>query len=97
MGWDLVSSSAKRTDKASGRSVGGSGPLGARIFNMHSIAWWPSLAVLLVASGIDLCTRRVLNWLTVPFLISGLAARSITGRLSGAAGSLAGITISPKK
>jgi len=60
---------------------------------MHSIAWWPSLAVLLVASGIDLRTRRIPNWLVVPFLLSGVAVRSIGGGLAGARQSLSGIAL----
>lgn len=47
--------------------------------------------VLVVASGIDLRTRRVPNWLAIPFLVAGFAARSIGGRLPGAGLSLAGI------
>ena len=40
---------------------------------MSSIAWWPTLFVLAVSAGIDLATRRVPNWLTIPFLVAGLA------------------------
>ena len=58
---------------------------------MQSLVWWTSLIVLVVAAGIDLRTRRVPNWLVVPFLVSGLAAQSVTGRLSGVGHSLAGI------
>jgi prepilin peptidase CpaA len=57
---------------------------------MHSIAWWPSLGVLLLASVIDLRTRRIPNWLVVPFLVSGLLVHWITRGLSGAGQSLAG-------
>ena len=60
---------------------------------MHSIAWWPTLGVLLVASGIDVVSRRVPNWLSLPFLISGLAVSSLMGGISGAEHSLAGIAL----
>ena len=60
---------------------------------MHHIAWWPSLAVLITASGIDLWSRRVPNWLAVPFLTAGLAAHSFTRGLPGAGQSLAGIGV----
>jgi prepilin peptidase CpaA len=40
---------------------------------MHSIAWWPTLFVMSLAAGIDLRTRRIPNWLVVPFLLAGLA------------------------
>lgn len=60
---------------------------------MHTIAWWPSLAVLIAASGIDLWTRRIPNWLVVPFLAAGLAAHSFTRGLPGAGQSLAGMGV----
>lgn len=40
---------------------------------MRSIAWWPTLMVLSIAVYTDLSSRRVPNWLVLPFLISGLA------------------------
>jgi len=60
---------------------------------LNSIAWWPSLVVLVVASGIDLRTRRIPNWLVLPFLIAGLAVQSTTGGFTGARQSLAGIAL----
>ena len=47
--------------------------------------------MLAVASGIDLRTRRVPNWLALPFLVAGLVAQSIGGKLPGAGRSLAGV------
>ena len=40
---------------------------------MHSIAWWPTLIVLVVATFIDLLSRRIPNWLVFPFMIAGMA------------------------
>jgi prepilin peptidase CpaA len=57
---------------------------------MNSIAWWPSLIVLLIASGIDLRTRRIPNWLSVPFLISGMIVPAIAGGWTGLRTSFAG-------
>lgn len=39
---------------------------------MHSIAWWPTVAVLAVATFTDLRSRRIPNWLVLPFLAMGL-------------------------
>lgn len=39
---------------------------------MHSIAWWPTVAVLAVATFTDLRSRRIPNWLVLPFLGMGL-------------------------
>jgi len=47
---------------------------------MHSIAWWPTLIVLAVATFTDLRTRRIPNWLVLPFLAAGLA---VSGWLYG--------------
>jgi prepilin peptidase CpaA len=60
---------------------------------MQTLVWWTSVVVLVVASGIDLRTRRVPNWLAIPFLVAGLVAQSISGRLPGAGRSLAGVAL----
>ena len=39
---------------------------------MHSIAWWPTLIVLAVATFTDLRSRRIPNWLVVPFMGLGI-------------------------
>lgn len=39
---------------------------------MHSFAWWPTCAVLAVATFTDLRSRRIPNWLVLPFLAAGL-------------------------
>jgi prepilin peptidase CpaA len=39
---------------------------------MHSIAWWPTLVVLAVATFTDLRSRRIPNWLVLPFMLAGL-------------------------
>ncbi len=39
---------------------------------MHSFAWWPTLIVLAVASFTDLHSRRIPNWLVLPFLVAGI-------------------------
>ncbi len=39
---------------------------------MHSIAWWPTVLVLAVATFTDLRSRRIPNWLVLPFLVVGV-------------------------
>jgi prepilin peptidase CpaA len=39
---------------------------------MHSFAWWPTLVVLGVATFTDLRSRRIPNWLVLPFLLTGI-------------------------
>ena len=45
---------------------------------MHSFAWWPTivriavLGVLSVATFTDLRSRRIPNWLVLPFLLAGI-------------------------
>jgi prepilin peptidase CpaA len=39
---------------------------------MHSLAWWPTLIVLAVATFTDLRNGRIPNWLVLPFLLAGL-------------------------
>lgn len=40
---------------------------------LHSIAWWPTVFVLAVSTFTDLRSRRIPNWLVLPFLAAGLA------------------------
>jgi prepilin peptidase CpaA len=58
---------------------------------MHTIAWWPTVAVLAVATFTDLRSRRIPNWLVLPFMAAGIV---ISGWLHGWHGigqSLAGL------
>ena len=47
---------------------------------MNSFAWWPTLIVLAVATFTDLRSRRIPNWLVLPFLVIGIA---VSGWLHG--------------
>ena len=58
---------------------------------MNSIAWWPTLAIVTTAAIIDLFTRRVPNWLVLPFLAAGVVTQAITGGWAGCGRSFAGI------
>ena len=40
---------------------------------LHSIAWWPTVFVLAVSTFTDLRSRRIPNWLVLPFLVAGIA------------------------
>ena len=40
---------------------------------MNSFAWWPTVIVLAVATFTDLRSRRIPNWLVLPFLVLGIA------------------------
>jgi prepilin peptidase CpaA len=58
---------------------------------MHSIAWWPTVAVVLAATYTDIRSRRIPNWLALPFLALGVAVltglhgwRGLGQSLSGA-------------
>jgi len=39
---------------------------------MHSFAWWPTVVVLAIATITDLRSRRIPNWLVLPFLVAGI-------------------------
>ena len=47
---------------------------------MHSFAWWPTVTVLAVATFTDLRSRRIPNWLVLPFLVAGFV---VSGWLLG--------------
>ena len=60
---------------------------------MHSIAWWPTLIVLAVATFTDLRSRRIPNWLVLPFLVSGIAVSGWMHGWHGIGQSLSGMAL----
>ena len=60
---------------------------------MHSIAWWPTCAVLSVATFSDLRSRRIPNWLVLPFLVIGIVISGFLHGWHGIAQSLGGVTV----
>jgi prepilin peptidase CpaA len=60
---------------------------------MHSFAWWPTLVVLSVATFTDLRSRRIPNWLVLPFLPAGIAVSGWLHGWHGVGQSLAGAAL----
>ena len=60
---------------------------------MHSLAWWPTLLAVTIATITDLRTRRIPNWLVLPFLVAGMAVSSITRGWAGLESSALGILV----
>lgn len=59
----------------------------------HSIAWWPTLVVLAVATFTDLRSRRIPNWLVLPFLVAGLAVATVLHGWRGLGTSMGGVAL----
>jgi prepilin peptidase CpaA len=47
---------------------------------MHSIAWWPTVIVLAIATFTDVRDCRIPNWLVLPFLVAGVG---VSGWMQG--------------
>jgi prepilin peptidase CpaA len=60
---------------------------------MHSIAWWPTCTVLAVATFTDLRSRRIPNWLVLPFMVAGLGVSSWQHGWTGLGQSLEGLAL----
>lgn len=60
---------------------------------MQSIAWWPTVAVLVVATFTDLRSRRIPNWLVLPFMLAGVAVSVWLHGWHGLGQSLAGFAL----
>jgi len=60
---------------------------------MHSIAWWPTLIVLCVATITDLRSRRIPNWLVLPFLVAGVVVSGWMYGWHGIAQSFSGLVL----
>lgn len=58
---------------------------------MHSIAWWPTLTVLAIATFTDVRSRRIPNWLVLPFLVIGVVVSGWMQGWHGVGQSLMGI------
>lgn len=58
---------------------------------MNSVAWWPTLIVLSIATFTDLRSRRIPNWLVLPFMLAGLVASCWMHGWHGLEMSLAGL------
>ncbi len=59
----------------------------------HSIALWPTLIVLVIATISDIRTRRIPNRLVFPFLAAGVIVNGVAQGMRGVAQSAAGIGI----
>ena len=60
---------------------------------MQSVVWWATIIAVIIATVSDLCTRRIPNWLVLPFLIAGLLFSTFTRGWSGLAQSLIGVLL----
>lgn len=60
---------------------------------MHSIAWWPTLIALAVATLTDLRSHRIPNWLVFPFLSGGIVISGIFHGLTGLGQSALGVLL----
>lgn len=58
---------------------------------MHSIAWWPTLIVLAIATFTDIRSYRIPNWLVLPFLVAGVVVSGWTHGWHGVGQSVLGI------
>lgn len=61
--------------------------------SMHAIAWWPTVAVMGIATWTDLRSRRIPNWLVLPFMASGVGVSAWQHGWHGVAQSLEGFAL----
>jgi prepilin peptidase CpaA len=55
--------------------------------------WWAIFSVLAIATAFDVFSRRIPNWLVLPFLAAGLVISAINRGIPGLESSLAGIAL----
>lgn len=53
--------------------------------------WWCNVIALVTASAVDIRSRRIPNWLVIPFLGGGLMCHGVTSGWSGVALSFSGV------
>jgi len=59
----------------------------------HSVAWWPVLTLLTMATILDIRSRRIPNWLVAPFLVAGVVVSTAMGGVKGLGHSIGGIAV----
>jgi prepilin peptidase CpaA len=60
---------------------------------MHSIAWWPTVAAVLIATVSDIRSRKIPNWLVFPFCLAGVIVSAWVGGVHGLEQSLLAILL----
>lgn len=55
--------------------------------------WWAIFIVLAIATAWDVASRRIPNWLVLPFLATGLVVSAINRGIPGLESSLAGVAV----
>jgi prepilin peptidase CpaA len=60
---------------------------------MQSIAWWPTVLVMIVAAVTDLRSQRIPNWLVFPFLLAGLVVSTVVDGWGGLGNSMLGVLL----
>jgi prepilin peptidase CpaA len=61
--------------------------------DMRSIAWWPVLTLLVIATVVDIHSRRIPNWLVLPFLAAGIIVTTASHGMRGLGQSMGGIAL----
>lgn len=61
--------------------------------DMDSVSWWINVAAMAIACTTDIRSRRIPNWLVLPFLISGILMQIAESGMAGAARSFTGIVV----
>jgi prepilin peptidase CpaA len=61
--------------------------------SMHTIAWWPTVVALAIATFTDLRSRRIPNWLVFPFMLAGFGVQAWFHGWHGVAQSLEGFAL----
>ena len=60
---------------------------------MHSISWWPMFALVVTATVMDIHSRRIPNWLVLPFLAGGVAVNTAYHGAKGLGQSIGSIAL----
>jgi len=59
--------------------------------SMQTVAWWPIVVVVVIATVTDLRSRRIPNWLAFPFILAGIVTSTVVGGWAGLGQSALGI------
>jgi prepilin peptidase CpaA len=61
--------------------------------SMHTVAWWPTVVALAIATFTDLRSSRIPNWLVFPFMLAGFGVQAWFHGWHGVVQSLEGFAL----
>lgn len=61
--------------------------------DLHALTFWAVLTLLVIATIVDVHSRRIPNWLVLPFLVAGIAGATVVRGWAGLRQGMGGVAL----